>query len=165
MSEFTPRHDRIPNDEWETVVRNVPIVSIDLVVRSADGIVLGERTNEPAKGEWFVPGGRVHKHERLVDAARRVASEELGVDVEVVEKLGAYEHLYHEAELDGVGGKHYLANGFVVETDAGIDEMTLDDQHGDVRAFAPGDIPADLHEYTAAYLHDATTVQLISDNE
>jgi|AntRauTorcE11898_2_1112593.scaffolds.fasta_scaffold99196_1 colanic acid biosynthesis protein WcaH len=163
MSEFTPKHDRIPDDEWETVVRNVPIVSIDLVVRSADGIVLGKRTNEPAKGEWFVPGGRVHKHERLVEAARRVASEELGVDVEVVETLGAYEHLYHEAELDDVGGKHYLANGFVVETDAGLDEMTLDDQHGGLRAFAPADLPPDLHEYAAAYLHDADAVAYPAD--
>ncbi|WP_267639839.1 NUDIX domain-containing protein [Haloarchaeobius amylolyticus] len=158
MSEFTPKLDRIAEDEWETVVRNVPIVSIDLVVRSPDGIVLGKRTNEPAKGEWFVPGGRVHKHERLVDAARRVASDELGVKVEVIGELGAYEHLYHEAELDG-DGKHYLANGFVVETDVGIDEMELDDQHDGLRAFEPADLPTDLHEYTAAYLRDSNSIE------
>lgn len=159
MSEFTPKHDRIPDEEWETVVRNVPIVSVDLVVSSADGIVLGKRTNEPAKGEWFVPGGRVHKHERLVDAARRVANEELGVDVEVVEALGAYEHLYHEAELDDVGGKHYLANGFVVETDISVDEMAIDDQHGGLRSFEPAKMPTDLNEYAAAYLRDANGVE------
>lgn len=165
MSEFTPKHERISDNEWETVVRNVPIVSIDLVVRSADGIILGKRTNRPAKGEWFVPGGRVHKHEQLVDAARRVASEELSIDVEVVETLGAYEHLYHEAEIDGVGGKHYLANGFVVETEVGIDEIELDDQHGSLCAFAPDKLPTDLHEYTVAYLRDADAVAYTVDGD
>lgn len=163
MSEFTPKHERIPDEEWETVVRNVPIVSIDLVVRSADGIILGKRTNRPAKDEWFVPGGRVHKHERLVEAARRVASEELGVDIEIVEGLGAYEHLYPDAELDDVGGKHYLANSFVVETDAGIDKMEPDDQHGRLRAFESAELPANLHEYTAEYLRDADAVAYLTD--
>lgn len=158
MSKLPPKHDRIPQDEWETVVRNVPIVSIDLVVQSADGIILGERTNEPAKGEWFVPGGRVHKHEKLVDAARRVGREEVGIEPNITERLGAYEHRYHNAEIEGVGGKHYLAIGFVVETDAAVRNMSFDDQHGDVRAFAPAELPSDLHKYTAAYLQDADAV-------
>lgn len=160
-----PRHDRIPDNQWEIVVRNVPIVSIDLVLQSVDGIILGKRTNQPAKGEWFVPGGRVHKHERLVEAARRVASEELGVNIEIVEGLGAYEHLYHEAEIDGAGGKHYLANGFVVETDVGIEEMELNDQHDGLCAFAPDELPTDLHEYTVAYLRDADAVEYTVNGE
>jgi colanic acid biosynthesis protein WcaH len=163
MSDFTPKHDQIADDDWETVIRNVPIVSIDLVVQSADGVILGKRTNEPAKGEWFVPGGRVHKHERLVDATHRVANAELGIDVKIVERLGSYEHRYHDAELEGVGGKHYLANGFVVETDATVGDMTFDDQHGDVRAFAPAGLPVDLHENTAAYLIDSDTVTYPTD--
>jgi colanic acid biosynthesis protein WcaH len=151
--------DWIPPEEWATVVRNVPIVSVDLVVRSPDGVVLGKRVNEPAKGEWFVPGGRVHKHERLTDAVHRLAGEELGVvDVTIRESLGAYEHLYDTSDVDGSDGKHYLANGFVVETDVGVAEMELDDQHGEVRAFEPEALPGDLHEYTAAYLRDADAV-------
>lgn len=151
--------DWIPDDEWETIVRNVPIVSVDLVVCSPHGVVLGKRMNDPAKGEWFVPGGRVRKHERLTEAVHRLAREELGIeDVTVRESLGAYEHLYDTVDVDGGDGKHYLANGFVVDTDLGVEEMTLDDQHGDVRAFASEEFPADLHEYTAAYLRDAADV-------
>ena len=52
----------IPDAEWRTIVEHVPIVSVDLIVTHDDGIVLGKRTNEPAKGEWFPPGGRVRKH-------------------------------------------------------------------------------------------------------
>lgn len=150
--------DWIPPEEWETIVRNVPIVSVDLVVRSPDGVVLGKRVNEPARDEWFVPGGRVHKHERLTDAVHRLAREELDVDeVRIRESLGAYEHLYDTADVDDSDGKHYLANGFVVDTDASVVEMNPDDQHGNVRAFELGEFP-NLHEYTAAYLCDADTV-------
>ncbi len=158
MSEFTPHHERIPADEWETIVRNVPIVSVDLVVQSVDGVVLGMRENAPAKGEWFVPGGRVHKHEQLTEAVHRIAREELGVDVEITERLGAYEHLYHTAEMDSVASKHYLANGFVVETTHAVEEFELDDQHGDICAFDAENMPTNIHDYTASYLHDAASI-------
>jgi len=145
------RVDWIPEEEWATIVRNVPIVSVDLLVRTPEGVLLVERTNRPAKGEWFVPGGRVHKGERLVEAVHRVAREELGVEVGIEERLGAYEHLYDEAEVDGAGGKHYLANGFLVRTDA--TEFDLDDQHGAARVFETP--PGDLHPYVRAYLEAA----------
>jgi len=145
------RVDWIPEEEWATIVRNVPIVSVDLLVRTPDGVLLTERTNRPAKGEWFVPGGRVHKGERLVEAVGRVAREELGVEVEIEERLGAYEHLYDDADVDGAGGKHYLANGFLVRTDA--TEFDLDDQHGAVLVFETP--PDDLHPYVRGYLEAA----------
>ena len=145
------RVDWIPEEEWATVVRSVPIVSVDLLVRAPGGVLLVERTNRPARGEWFVPGGRVHKGERLVEAVTRVAREELGVEVEIERSLGAYEHLYDEAEVTSSGGKHYLANGFLVRTDA--TEFDLDDQHGAARIFETP--PDDLHPYVRAYLEAA----------
>ena len=148
------RVDWISEEEWATVVRNVPVVSVDLVVRTPGGVLLLERTNRPAKGEWFVPGGRVRKGERLVEAVHRVASEELGVAVEIEERLGAYEHLYDDAETPDAGGKHYLANGFLVRTDA--TEFALDDQHGAARLFETP--PEDLHPYVRAYLEAAGLV-------
>jgi colanic acid biosynthesis protein WcaH len=117
-------------------------------------VLLVERTNRPAKGEWFVPGGRVHKGERLVEAVHRVAREELGVEVGIEERLGAYEHLYDDADVTGAGGKHYLANGFLVRTDA--TEFDLDDQHGTARLFET--FPDDLHPYVRAYLEAAGLV-------
>lgn len=150
--------DWIPESVWEDIVRHVPIVSVDLVVHTPDGVVLGKRANQPAKGEWFVPGGRIHKRERLTDAVDRLVTEELGVEtVQIQESLGAYEHIYDTGGPDG-SGKHYLANGFVVDTNCTVEEMTLDEQHCAVRAFTPAELPADIHEYTAAYLRDTTSV-------
>ncbi|MFB6122575.1 MAG: GDP-mannose mannosyl hydrolase [Haloferacaceae archaeon] len=167
--------DWIPADEWRTIVANAPIVSVDLVVRVGDdaadderhradaesderadhGVLLGERRNPPAKGEWFVPGGRVRKNERLDEAVHRVAREELGVDVAIERRLGAYEHLYDASELDGVDSKHYLANGFVVRPASA--SFAPDDQHAELRRFSPP-FP-DVHPYVEAYLADAGLVE------
>ena len=46
----------IPDDEWRTIFANVPLVSVDLVIEHDGGVLLGKRENDPAKGEWFVPG-------------------------------------------------------------------------------------------------------------
>lgn len=105
----------IPDEEWETIVENVPIASVDLIVECPDGIVLGKRTNEPAKGEWFVPGGRVRTGERLEEAVHRVANEELDIEVEVLESLGAFEHFYETSEIGCE--KHYVTHGFHVWSD------------------------------------------------
>jgi colanic acid biosynthesis protein WcaH len=144
----------IPEDDWRTIVANVPIVSVDLLIRTDDGVLFGRRTNEPAKGYWFPPGGRVRKGEAREDAVHRVAREECGLEVELVESLGAFEHLYETADVPGVDGKHYLANGYVVDAVGG--DLTLDDQHDAIQPFTSP--PEPLHEYVAAYLEAATTL-------
>ncbi|RCU45056.1 NUDIX domain-containing protein [Haloplanus salinus] len=141
----------IPEGTWHDIVEHVPIVSVDLIVRHAGGVVLGKRTNRPGRGEWFVPGGRVRKDERLDAAVHRVAEAELGVDVRIEERLGVYEHLWDESEFDDVATKHYLANGVVVRSQG--ERFAADGQHSDLRVFEPP-FP-DLHPYVEAYLRDA----------
>ena len=69
---------RLSADEFATLVRLGPLVSIDLVVRNDRGqILFGFRKNEPAKNFWFVPGGRIQKEERLKDAFNRICRKEL----------------------------------------------------------------------------------------
>jgi hypothetical protein len=55
-----------PEDEFAHVVRLAPLVSIDLVIRDNEQKVLvALRTNEPAKGVYFVPGGCILKNEAI----------------------------------------------------------------------------------------------------
>jgi colanic acid biosynthesis protein WcaH len=144
----------VPAEEWATVVRHVPIVSVDLVVETDEGIVLGKRRNEPAEGEWFVPGGRVHKHERLQEAVHRVAGEELGVAVTIERRLGVYEHRYDTADVPDGGGKHYVPVGYHVSVAHDADLRT-DDQHEALDVFPDPSGTLDLHPYVEAYLVDA----------
>lgn len=144
----------ISADDWETIVANVPIVSVDLLVKYKGGLLLGKRTNEPAKGHWFIPGGRVQKGETRSEAIKRIGNEELGLDVEIVESLGAFEHFYQSSDVDSVDTKHYLANGYVVDAVGG--ELQPDDQHAELRVFQSA--PDPLHEHVRAYLEVSTTI-------
>jgi colanic acid biosynthesis protein WcaH len=66
-------------ESFAAVVRLTPLVSIDLIVRDRqERVLLGRRTHPPARGWWFVPGGRIRKDERLSDATARLLAEELG---------------------------------------------------------------------------------------
>ncbi len=52
----------LPLATFKTVINSTPLISVDLVIKNNEGqILLGKRTNRPAKGFWFVPGGWVLK--------------------------------------------------------------------------------------------------------
>ena len=142
----------IPDDDWRTIVANVPLVSVDLVIEHDGGVLLGKRENEPAKGEWFVPGGTVHKNEPRTDAVHRVANEELGESVVIDDCLGTYEHFYETADVDGVDSKHYLATAYRCHFERDDPEIVGDDQHSAFQVFRP---PFEnLHPYVERYLGD-----------
>lgn len=144
----------ISDDDWATIVANVPIVSVDLLVRYDGGLIFGKRTNAPAKGYWFIPGGRVNKGETRCEAVHRIGRTELGLSVEIIESLGAFEHMYDTSDVKGVNTKHYLASGYVVDVDGG--HLRSDDQHQELRVFRSA--PEPLHEHIQEYLETAETL-------
>ncbi len=113
---------RLDDLTFKTVIHSTPLISIDLVVRdSSDRVLLGQRLNRPAKGFWFVPGGRVLKGESLSTAFRRLTLGELGIEFDILNAryLGLYEHFYNDSiytdEIKGVDiSTHYVVNGFEI---------------------------------------------------
>ncbi len=52
----------LSREDFATVVRSTPLVSIDLLVENRRGeYLLGRRNNRPAQGFWFVPGAGFRK--------------------------------------------------------------------------------------------------------
>jgi len=122
---------------FKIVIENTPLVSIDLCLVFGGQLLLGKRTNEPLKGEWFTPGGRIHKNETWQDALLRVAEVELGLSgiaVEGFSLMGVWDHLYNNSALDQNISTHYVNLPHYAEFKS-RPQITLDDQHGDFKWF------------------------------
>ncbi|KNC09860.1 GDP-mannose mannosyl hydrolase [Klebsiella sp. RIT-PI-d] len=102
-------------EDFATVVRTTPLVSLDLIVENERGeFLLGQRTNRPAQGCWFVPGGRVQKDETLAQAFSRLTEAELGISLPMTagEFYGVWQHFYDD-NFSGTGfSTHYIVLGF-----------------------------------------------------
>jgi 8-oxo-dGTP diphosphatase len=70
----------------------LPRVGSALIVRDeASRILLGKRNKDPQRGNWVLPGGKIHAFESIADAAVRELAEETGLTVEVQHQFRVYE--------------------------------------------------------------------------
>jgi colanic acid biosynthesis protein WcaH len=143
-------HDEyVPEETFGECLEQLPQVCVEVVVSHDDGVVLARRTNEPAAGEWFWPGGRLYKGERLTDAARRIAREELGLEVNIERRLGVHAHFWDTASVAGADSRHTVNVVFLVTTGENL-SITLDSQHDDWRLVDGPD--EEYHEYVTEYI-------------
>ena len=135
---------------FKTVIENTPLVSIDLCLICNGQILLGKRRNEPLKGIWFTPGGRIHKNESWQGALLRVAEVELGLSGIAVEDfalMGAWDHFYNNSAVDHKISTHYvnLPHYAVFKSKP---QITLDDQHAEFEWFDLAVVANDEHRHS-----------------
>tara|TARA_B110001452_G_C14948044_1_gene331592 strand:- start:70 stop:408 length:339 start_codon:yes stop_codon:yes gene_type:complete len=95
-----------------------------------DQILLGKRRNEPLKGRWFTPGGRIHRNETWQDVLLRIAEVELGLSCIAVENfslVGIWRHFYSNSALDQNTSTHYVSLPHYAELKY-KPQIALDDQ-------------------------------------
>lgn len=144
---------------FQTVVRSAPLISLDFVImNSRQQVLLGLRTNRPAQGYWFVPGGRILKDESIAQAFGRLSKAETGVasNIGAAEFLGVYEHFYTDNFSGTDFSTHYIVLGYRFSGD--LDLASLPDaQHQQYRWF-------DVVELLASdQVHDNTKTYFLSD--
>jgi colanic acid biosynthesis protein WcaH len=101
----------LDSKNFKTIVENTPLVSIDLCIICDSQILLGKRSNEPLRGIWFTPGGRILKNETWQDCLRRVASSELLLEVRDPNDfrlMGVWDHFYENSAVDEGISTHYV---------------------------------------------------------
>ena len=146
----------LPHDEYLEVIDRTPLVSIDLIIQNSDNqILLGKRTNEPAKDTWFVPGGVIRKNERMHEAMSRLSEKELGFVITPSQTtlLGVYEHLYDSNfALEPGIDTHYVVIGHKY-TLPSHQEIHADEQHECFQWWNIADLLSspEVHENTKAY--------------
>lgn len=149
----------LDKETFRTVVRYAPLVSIDLVVINSQGqVLLGQRTNPPAQGFWFVPGGRILKNEPITEAFLRLSKIELGLacDLGDAEFLGVYEHFYTDNFSGTDFSTHYVVLGHRLVHDLDLNSLP-DAQHHSYRWFDVAELLASVQ------VHDNTKVYFLSD--
>lgn len=89
----------IPEDEYTRIARILPISCVDIVVVSPKTkVLLLKRRNEPARGEWWFPGGRVFFGESRFKACERKVREECGLTRIRLCELGTFDLILRVAE-------------------------------------------------------------------
>ncbi len=81
----------IPDNLWKVGFEYFVRLTIDAVIQYNNKICLVKRKNKPYKGTWHLPGGFVRKGETLIEAVKRKAREETGLEVKVKDPIGVYE--------------------------------------------------------------------------
>jgi colanic acid biosynthesis protein WcaH len=140
--------------DFTHIIKNTPLVSIDLIIENREKkILLGKRLNKPAQNDWFVPGGRIFKDERLDDAFSRISSAEIGVVLQRSKRefLGVYEHFYADNAINDEFSTHYVVLAYRVEVDER--EVVLNNQHEAYRWFEIDELLAheSVNQYTKNY--------------
>ena len=86
----------LPKAEFDSIFSRVPRLCVEVVIMAPErGVLLTRRDIPPNVGAWHIPGGTVLFGEPLVQTVRRVARDELGLEVVVGELLGYIEYPSH----------------------------------------------------------------------
>ncbi len=81
----------------------VPRIAIGGLIFKNDMILLGKRRDEPDKGKWAIPGGKLMLNETLEEGLKREMLEETHLKVDVGKLLGITESIskkFHYIILD-----------------------------------------------------------------
>ncbi len=143
----------LPQDLYLQILRSVPIACVDVSIVADGCVLLVQRQDAPARGQWWVPGGRVLKGEKMRDTARRKAREEVGLECHV----GPIIHTAETIFPDGPEGipVHSINSCFLLYPNHAVatDRVRLDQHHAGWKWVES--IPPGLHPYVVECLRGA----------
>ena len=144
----------LDDQTFKTVVDSTPLVSIDILLKRNNKLLLGKRINKPAQGYFFSIGGRINKSETIDSAMNRIARDELNIELKTIPKfIGVFEHFYDDSIYENIS-IHYvnLAYEYQVEEIIGLPT----EQHSEYKWFTIGELLESNkeHNYTKDYFRN-----------
>jgi len=86
----------LPQAEFDSIFSRVARLCVEVVIVVPErGVLLVRRDIPPNVGAWHIPGGTVLFGEPVVETVKRVAWDELGLEVTVGQLLGYIEYPSH----------------------------------------------------------------------
>jgi len=133
----------IPDGLFREIMKQLPIVSVDAIIVVDGALLLMKRNNSPAKGEWWLPGGRIQKDEPPEEALCREVKEETGLEVSSQKLINVYSRIFPE--------RHDMSIVYLCECKKG--KIVLNDEHCEYGFFKH--VPPGLHPYLLETLRDS----------
>ena len=143
----------IPSDLYSQILEHMPIPCIDFVLCHKGKVLLTYRTQEPAKGQWWVQGGRVFKHESLHDAVQILAKREIGSEVEIIKQIGGYEYHSDKAAFGVKNGTHAFVIVYLAKPSNDNFYVSMDKTHSKYKWIDK--IEGDLDPYVKKVIKDS----------
>ena len=113
--------------DYEIILENSIISAVDAVIYDEKRIFLAKRTQEPCKGEWWIPGGRQLKGESPEDAVIRKIKREIGIDIIVEKMIYVDDVIFDKTALPNVKtGVHYVARVYLARLKDRNQRISLD---------------------------------------
>lgn len=101
----------LSDKDYSFIYSNSPRICVDLIIKSRKGIFLTKRESSPYKGRWHLPGGRVRFRETIDKAIKRIAKQEVGVQINNYTFIGYMEFL---KEIQNKENRHTISLGFLI---------------------------------------------------
>ena len=141
----------LDDQTFETVINSTPLISIDLLVKKDNKILLGKRINKPAQGYLFSIGGRVYKNETIDNAMMRIAKNELNIELKLTPRfIGVFEHFYDDSIYQDVS-THYVNLAYEIEIEETLNLPT--EQHNEYQWLTIDELlkSKQVHKYVKDY--------------
>jgi colanic acid biosynthesis protein WcaH len=142
----------LDDQTFKAVINSTPLISIDLLVKKDNKILLGKRINKPAQGYLFSIGGRVYKNESIQQATARIAKTELNIELKLTPKfIDVFEHFYDDGIYKDVS-THYI--NLAYEVDINNEMLNLPtEQHNEYQWLSIDEILSSkqVHKYVKDY--------------
>jgi colanic acid biosynthesis protein WcaH len=140
--------DYSPSVLYDQIIKCMPIVSVEALIVMDGALLFLRRNNQPAKGEWWFPGGRIRKGESLEEALRREVKEETGLEVSSYKLINVYSRVFPE--------RHDIAIAYLCKCKKG--KVKLNNEHSEYRLFKI--MPIGLNPYLLETVRDSQSKQL-----
>jgi len=143
MGSIEKQTDSLPDRLFNLMMKCLPIVSAEAMIVKDEGLLLLKRNNEPVKGEWWFPGGRIRRGENLEDALRREIREETGLELGECKLINVYSRVFPL--------RHDITIAYLCKNARG--KVVLNEEHSEYAFFKK--LPRDLHPCMQAVVQDS----------
>ena len=129
-------------------------VGLGVAIVNEKGEILLMKRSPKSQNEintWALIGGRLEFGETMIEGIQRETMEEVGVEIEIVDQLPAYDHIYPEIK------QHWIGTVFIAKLKSGTPTNNEPDKCEEIGWFNLESLPSPLADMSAKaikYLQD-----------